>query len=64
MNAPTMLRRPAAPARPAALIRHGIVLARRSLAKSLRNPGSLVNGVMTPAIFMVLFVYLFGGSVS
>ena len=64
MSAPTTPRRPVAPARPAALLRHGLVLARRSLAKSLRNPGSLVNGVMTPAIFMVLFVYLFGGSVS
>ncbi|SIO89988.1 ABC transporter permease [Nocardiopsis sp. JB363] len=50
--------------RPAALPRHGLVLARRSLAKTLRNPGSLVNGVITPAIFLVLFVYLFGGSVA
>lgn len=50
--------------RPAPLVRHSLVLARRSLAKSLRNPGSLINGVMTPALFMVLFVYLFGGSVS
>lgn len=50
--------------RPAPLLRHSLVLARRGLAKSLRNPGSLVNGVMTPGLFMVLFVYLFGGSVS
>ena len=50
--------------RPAPLLRHSLVLAGRSLTKSLRNPGGLVNGVMTPALFMVLFVYLFGGSVS
>lgn len=56
--------RPAPSGRPAPLVRHSLVLARRSLAKSLRNPGSLVNGVMTPALFMILFVYLFGGSVS
>ena len=61
MTAPT---RTATAPRPAPLARHGLVLAGRNLAKSLRNPGSLVNGVMTPALFMVLFVYLFGGSVS
>ncbi|WP_017589615.1 ABC transporter permease [Nocardiopsis ganjiahuensis] len=65
MSAPTVdTAGTTAPRRPAPLLRHSLVLARRSLAKSLRNPGSLVNGVMTPALFMVLFVYLFGGSVS
>ncbi|MBR8742890.1 ABC transporter permease [Nocardiopsis sp. MG754419] len=58
MNAPAPTRRPAA------LPRHGLVLAGRSLTKSLRSPGSLVNGVVTPAMFLVLFVYLFGGAVS
>ena len=50
--------------RPARLLRHSLILARRSLAKSARNPGALVNGVVTPAIFLLLFVYLFGGSVA
>lgn len=50
--------------RPAGLLRHSLILARRSLAKSARNPGALVNGVVTPAIFLLLFVYLFGGSVA
>lgn len=50
--------------RPASLLRHSLILARRSLAKSARNPGALVNGVVTPAIFLLLFVYLFGGSVA
>ncbi|MGW9350495.1 ABC transporter permease [Nocardiopsis flavescens] len=52
------------PRRPAALARHSLLLARRGLARSLRDPGAMVNGVLTPALFMVLFVYLFGGSVS
>ncbi|MFD3687938.1 ABC transporter permease [Nocardiopsis sp. NPDC058631] len=45
-----------------ALPRHSLVLAGRSLAKSARNPGAAVNGVVTPALFLVLFLYLFGGS--
>lgn len=45
-------------------LRHSLVLARRSLAKTTRNPGPVINGVITPALFMVLFLYLFGGSVA
>lgn len=52
------------PARPMAWLRHSLVLAGRSLAKTTRNPGPVINGVVTPALFMVLFVYLFGGSVA
>ncbi|MEU0492946.1 ABC transporter permease [Nocardiopsis sp. NPDC006139] len=54
----------AAPPRPGALVRHSLLLARRGLARSVRDPGAIVNGVVTPSLFMVLFVYLFGGSVS
>ncbi|MFY1634827.1 ABC transporter permease [Solwaraspora sp. WMMB335] len=50
--------------RPLGLLRHSAVLAKRSLVKTRRNPGYLVNGVMTPVIFLVLFLYLFGGAVS
>ncbi|GIG87960.1 ABC transporter permease [Plantactinospora endophytica] len=50
--------------RPPAWLRHSLVLARRSLVKTTRNPGPIVNGVVTPALFMVLFLYLFGGSVA
>ena len=46
------------------LARHSSVLARRSLAKTARNPGAVLNSVVTPAMFLVLFVYLFGGSVA
>ncbi|TCO62262.1 ABC transporter permease [Actinocrispum wychmicini] len=50
--------------RPLGWLRHSLVLARRSLAKTTRNPGPIINGVVTPALFMVLFLYLFGGSVA
>jgi oleandomycin transport system permease protein len=45
-------------------LRHSLVLARRSLAKTSRNPGAIVNGVVTPALFLVLFLYVFGGAVA
>jgi oleandomycin transport system permease protein len=45
-------------------IRHSLVLARRSLTKTKRNPGAVINGVVTPALFLVLFLYVFGGSVA
>lgn len=50
--------------RPAGWLRHSLVLARRSLAKTGRNPGPVINGVVTPALFLVLFLYLFGGPVA
>ncbi|MEE1802107.1 MULTISPECIES: ABC transporter permease [unclassified Streptomyces] len=45
-------------------LRHSAVLARRSLVKTTRNPGPILNGVVTPALFMVLFLYLFGRPVA
>lgn len=50
--------------RPFGWLRHSLVLARRSLAKTTRNPGPVVNGVVSPALFMVIFLYLFGGAVA
>ena len=50
--------------RPLGWLRHSLVLARRSLAKTTRSPGAVVNGIITPALFLVLFLYLFGGSVA
>ncbi|GAA1564782.1 ABC transporter permease [Actinomadura kijaniata] len=47
-----------------AVLRHSAVLARRSLAKTTRNPGPAVNGIVTPALFMVLFLSLFGRPVA
>jgi oleandomycin transport system permease protein len=50
--------------RPLGWFRHSLVLARRGLAKTRRSPGAVINGVVTPALFLVLFLYLFGGSVA
>lgn len=50
--------------RPLGWLRHSLVLAGRSLSKTTRNPGAVINGVVTPALFLVLFLYLFGGSVA
>lgn len=56
---------PAQPAtKPPRWLRHSLVLARRSLTKTVRSPGPVINGVVTPALFLVLFLYLFGGSVA
>lgn len=41
-----------------------LTLAKRSLLKLKHNPGALVDVVALPIIFMLMFAYLFGGSVS
>ena len=63
MTASALTREPR-PARPPRWLRHSLVLAGRSLVKTTRNPGTVVNGVVTPALFLVLFLYLFGGAVA
>jgi oleandomycin transport system permease protein len=50
--------------RPFPLVRHSLALARRSLIKTRRNPGNLGDATIVPIIFLVMFVYLFGGAVS
>lgn len=52
------------PPRPLGWLRHSLVLAGRSLAKTGRNPGAVINAVVTPALFGAVFLYLFGGSVA
>lgn len=47
-----------------ALARHSLVLAGRSLTKTRRNPGLLLDALILPVMFLVLFVYLFGGAVA
>jgi len=46
------------------LARHSLVLARRCLVKTRRNPGILLDALFLPIIFLLLFVYLFGGAVA
>lgn len=50
--------------RPWALLRHSLALARRSLTKTRRNPGMVLDALMLPVLFLLLFVYLIGGAVS
>lgn len=46
------------------LFRDTLTLAKRSLLKLKHNPAALVDVVLLPIIFMLMFTYLFGGAVS
>ncbi len=48
----------------AALARHSVALARRSLIKTIRTPEALIDVTLQPVIFLLLFTYLFGGAIS
>ncbi|BCJ33949.1 transport permease protein [Actinocatenispora thailandica] len=52
------------PVRRLGLVRHGFALAGRNITKIRRNPGSLGDAVFAPIIFLLMFVYLFGGAVA
>jgi oleandomycin transport system permease protein len=45
-------------------ISHTLALAGRSLTKTRRNPGILLDALFLPVLFLLLFVYLFGGAVA
>jgi oleandomycin transport system permease protein len=45
-------------------IRHSVALARRGLLKTWRTPEALIDVTVQPVIFLVLFVYLFGGAIT
>lgn len=46
------------------LARHSAALAVRSLIKTWRTPEALIDVTLQPAIFLLIFVYIFGGAVS
>jgi oleandomycin transport system permease protein len=48
----------------AAGLRHGFTITWRNLMRIKRSPESLLDLTLQPIIFIVLFVYLFGGAVS
>ena len=50
--------------RPFPLVRHSLQLAKRSLIKTWRTPEALIDVTLQPAIFLVIFVYIFGGAVA
>ena len=45
-------------------VRHSLALAGRSIRKMLRTPEQFIDVTLQPIIFVVLFVYLFGGAVA
>lgn len=54
------------PQTPAAIpwLHHALTLAGRSLKKMMRHPEQFFDVTLQPVIFLVIFVYLFGGAVS
>jgi oleandomycin transport system permease protein len=46
------------------LVRHSLALTKRSLIKTWRTPEALIDVTLQPALFLVIFVYIFGGAVS
>jgi oleandomycin transport system permease protein len=60
---------PAGALRPAARprfrsLRHAMVLAKRNLIKITRTPEQLIDVTLQPIIFLLLFVYVFGGALG
>ncbi len=55
---------PAEGRRPFALVRHSLTLAQRSITKVRRTPEQLIDVTLQPIIFLLLFVYVFGGAIS
>ena len=45
-------------------IRHAVVLAQRNLVKTTRTPEQLIDVTLQPIIFLLLFVYVFGGAIG
>ncbi|PWR12465.1 ABC transporter [Micromonospora acroterricola] len=50
--------------RPFRLVRHSMALAKRSLIKTWRTPEALIDVTLQPVLFLVIFVYIFGGAVA
>jgi oleandomycin transport system permease protein len=46
------------------ILRHGAVLAWRGLIKTIHSPEALIDVTLQPLIFLLLFVYVFGGAIS
>ena len=61
---PTMPVTRAMTANPARTLRHAFALARRNLIKTWRTPEQLIDVTMQPIIFLLLFVYVFGGAMG
>lgn len=56
--------RPVASRRGPSTLRHGATLAWRSIIKTIHSPEALLDVTLQPVIFLILFVYVFGGAIS
>ncbi len=45
-------------------VRHALVLAKRNLVKTARTPEQLIDVTIQPIIFLLLFVFVFGGAIG
>jgi oleandomycin transport system permease protein len=45
-------------------LRHALALARRNVIKLWRTPEQLIDVTLQPVIFLLLFVYVFGGAIA
>ena len=45
-------------------LRHALVLAKRNMIKMVRTPEQFIDVTLQPVIFLVLFVYVFGGALA
>jgi oleandomycin transport system permease protein len=50
--------------KPLRLVRHSLELTKRSLIKTWRTPEALIDVTVQPALFLVIFVYIFGGAIA
>jgi oleandomycin transport system permease protein len=50
--------------RPFRLARHSLALMKRSLIKTWRTPEALIDVTLQPVLFLIIFVYIFGGAVA
>ncbi len=49
---------------PVRTLRHGLTLAGRSVLKIRKTPEALLDVTLQPILFLVMFVYIFGGAIS
>jgi oleandomycin transport system permease protein len=63
-QAPPPVSAPEQGTRPFPLLRHSLVLAGRAVRKIRRTPEQFIDVTLQPIIFVVLFVYIFGGAIS
>ena len=63
--APPQPSRPLAPARHGPpVLRHAATLAWRGIVKTVHSPEALLDVTLQPVIFLLLFVYVFGGAIA